>query len=119
MCLRSLMPAIFPLLVAAAFAAPDVNNGGMDGAPLDHSIDKGFLVTPPGWTPVNVNTACGDRLSVEQSDRPGARQCLHIKTFGSDDGPHQRRPDRGDAREARTDAGRRLQLLPAYRDARR
>lgn len=78
-------------VVAASLAACDtgINNGAMDGAPVDHSDGKGLLVTPAGWTPVNVDTGRGDRLSVEASDRPGAGQCLHVKTFGSDAGVYQ------------------------------
>jgi len=70
-------------------AGPAIANGGMDGAPVDHSEGKGFLVTPPSWTPVNVDTARSDRLSVEVSDRAGAGQCLRVKALGSDAGVYQ------------------------------
>ena len=70
-------------------AGPTIANGGMDGAPVDHSEGKGFLVTPPSWTPVNVDTARSDRLSVEVSDRAGAGQCLRVKALGSDAGVYQ------------------------------
>lgn len=77
------------LLVAFAHGEASVTNGGMEGEAVDHSEGKGLLVTPPGWTPVNVNTGRGDRLSVEESDRPGAGQCLRVKTFGGDAGVYQ------------------------------
>lgn len=83
--------ALLAFLVAVSFAVADtgINNGPMDGTPADHSEGKGLLVTPPGWTPVNVNTDRGDRLSVEASDRPGGGSCLRIKTLGSDAGVYQ------------------------------
>lgn len=79
------------LVIFAAVAHGDstVNNGPMDGQGVDHSDGEGLLVTPPGWTPVNVNTNRGDRLSVEESDRPGAGQCLHVRTFSNDAGVYQ------------------------------
>lgn len=80
-----------PLLLGCTHALGDaaIANGGMSGTPVDHSGGKGLLVTPPGWTPVNINVGRGDRLSVEASGRPGGGQCLHVKTFGSDAGVYQ------------------------------
>jgi hypothetical protein len=75
-------------LPATAVAAI-VRNGAMEGAAQDHSSGAGQLVTPEGWTPVNIDVNRGDRLSVEASDRAGAGQCLHVKTFGSDAGVYQ------------------------------
>lgn len=83
-----LLSALLALAVSA-YAAGGVANGGMEGTPADHSGGKGLLVTPPGWTPVNISTDRGDRLSVEPSDRPGGGQCLRVKTFGSDAGVYQ------------------------------
>ena len=77
------------LLSAVACGDAEVRNGAMEGEGVDHSDGKGLLVTPPAWTPVNINTGRGDRLSVEQSDRPDAGQCLHVRTFGSDAGVYQ------------------------------
>lgn len=75
--------------LSAVGAAPVVSNGAMEGTAVDHSAGKALLVTPPGWTPVNVNTDRGDRLAVQASDRPGAGQCLHVTTLGSDAGVYQ------------------------------
>ncbi len=72
-----------------AFSEATIANGSMDGTPVDHSEGKDFLVTPPSWTPVNIDAARGDRLSVEASDRPGAGPCLHVKTFATDAGVYQ------------------------------
>jgi len=82
---------LLPLLLGAPGVHADATivNGGMEGQATDHSNGQGFLLAPPGWTPVNVNTGRGDRLSVEGSDRPGAGQCLRLKTFGSDAGVYQ------------------------------
>ena len=77
------------LLALHAFADASIANGTMDGAPADHSDGKGFLVTPPSWTPVNTDATRGDRISVENSDRADAGPCLHIKTFGGDAGVYQ------------------------------
>ncbi len=89
--IRGILPVL--ALVAAglttASAAPQVRNGGMEGPPEDHSEGQGLLVTPAAWTPVNVNTARGDRLSVEPSDRPGGGQCLRVNTSGNDAGVYQ------------------------------
>jgi len=85
-----LAPAVILVLLAAlAHGDATVNNGSMEGQAIDHSDGKGLLLVPPGWLPVNINTGRGDRLSVEQSDRPDAGQCLRVKTFGSDAGVYQ------------------------------
>jgi len=83
--------ALFALTMFAATTRADtiVSNGTMDGRAVDHSGEKGLLITPPNWTPVNTNADRGDRLSVEESDRPGSGQCLHVHTFGSDAGVYQ------------------------------
>jgi len=77
------------MLAAGAQGAVNIRNGTMDGEGTDGSNGKGLLVTPAGWTPVNVRVGRGDRLSVEESDRPGAGQCLHVRTFGGDAGVYQ------------------------------
>lgn len=78
-----------PVDAAQEERAPLIRNGAMEGTASDHSAGKSQLVTPEGWTPVNVDVGRGDRLSVEASDRPGAGQCLHVKTFGGDAGVYQ------------------------------
>jgi len=87
------LPVIALVVLSAALShaqpAALVRNGPMEGPGQDHSDGKGQLVTPEGWTPVNVDTNRGDRLAVEPSDRPGGKQCLRIKTFGSDAGVYQ------------------------------
>ncbi len=83
-----LLSALLALAVTA-HAEGKLANGGMEGAPTDHSGGQGLLVTPPAWTPVNINTDRGDRLSVEPSDRPGGGQCLRVRTFGPDAGVYQ------------------------------
>ena len=77
------------LLALSCQGDATVRNGAMEGEPTDHSGGKGLLVTPPGWLPVNTKPERGDRLSVERSDREGAGQCLHIKTFAGDAGVYQ------------------------------
>jgi len=85
----SMLLTMLVLSAPGVRGVPAVVNGAMEGTPVDHSDGKGLLLTPPGWTPVNHNTARGDRLSVEPSDRPGAGQCLHVHTFGPDAGVYQ------------------------------
>lgn len=80
---------VFVMLVLTAHAEGSVTNGSMEGQPVDHSDGKGLLVTPPGWTPVNISTDRGDRLSVETSDQPGFGSCLRVRTFGWDAGVYQ------------------------------
>ena len=90
--MRTIIATTLLLACAATFALGEtaiVHNGTMDGPGNDHSDGKGQLVTPDGWTPVNIDAGRGDRLSVEPSDRPGAGQCLHVKTFSSDAGVYQ------------------------------
>ncbi len=77
------------ILGAVAHADATVANGTMDGRAVDHSDGNGLLMIPPSWLPVNINTGRGDRLSVEEADRPGGGQCLHVRTFGSDAGVYQ------------------------------
>lgn len=84
-----LLLPVFLTLAVAVRAAGDLANGSMEGPPQDHSDGQGLLVTPPSWTPVNINPDRGDRLSVEPSDRPGGGQCLRVRTFGSDAGVYQ------------------------------
>jgi len=84
------LPAVLVLAATTILAQePLTMNGAMEGPPADHSDGKGLLLTPPGWTPVNIRTERGDRLSVEPSDRPGAGPCLRVHTFGSDAGVYQ------------------------------
>jgi|GEM_PF-2168677 len=73
------------LLMGVAMSAhceTAIVNGSMEGPAVDQSGGKGLLMLPAGWTKVNVNENNGDRISVEQSDRPGGGQCLHIQTSG-------------------------------------
>jgi len=91
--MQTSLPFILLILALATPAAePALNNGAMEGTPVDHTNGEGKLVTPPGWTPVNQNADRGDRLAVEASDRPGGGQCLHVHTFGSDAGVYQTLP---------------------------
>ena len=85
----TLLLLAFAATLALGQTAPIVHNGAMDGPGGDRSDGKGQLITPDGWTPVNIDAGRGDRLSVEPSDRPGAGQCLHVKTSGSDAGVYQ------------------------------
>ncbi len=74
---------ILILLMGVAMGAQcetAIVNGSMEGPAVDQSDGKGLLMLPAGWTKVNVNS--NDRISVEQSDRPGGGQCLHIQTSG-------------------------------------
>ena len=80
---------LLPAVAGRAAAAPIVHNGAMAGPGQDHSSGAGQLITPEGWTPVNIDANRGDRLSLEASDRPGAGQCLHVKTFSGDAGVYQ------------------------------
>ena len=77
------------MLALCCRADATVRNGPMEGGTTDHSGGKGVLVTPSGWLPVNTKPERGDRLSVERSDREGAGQCMHIKTFATDAGVYQ------------------------------